>query len=147
MKKHGNFDFPVGLPFLLFPVGETVSEKRQEIILNTLALFFIFSIDNLVYRLVTPPLARAALEPHKHVIRFSPERMGKGVRFWRAWLVIGDTTHKSSIQTAIQQWNQSNFLPLWLDDTGLVAGCTLLPLQFWCVGGFAGRPLVGKVDS
>ena len=136
-----------GIAFLLFPEGQDRSEKIEGIILNTLALFFIFSIDNLVYRLVTPPLARSALETHKHVIRFCPERCGRGIRAWRAWAIIGDTTHKSSIQTAIQQSNQSNFLPLWLDDAVAIFVCTWAPLHYWCVGGWFGRPLIERPDS
>ena len=51
-----------GLGFIYF------TESTEDIILNTLAVFFVFTIDDLVYRLIAPKIAHAAfLNAKRHI--------------------------------------------------------------------------------
>jgi len=51
-----------GVGFIIF------TKKAEEIIFNTLAVFFVLSIDDIIYIVIMPKIGRAALQADKHRI-------------------------------------------------------------------------------
>ena len=54
-----------GVGFIYF------TDSTVDIILNTLAVFFVLTIDDVVFTAFTPKLGKAALRQEKHAISFS----------------------------------------------------------------------------